>query len=409
MNRISIIARHEYLVNVRRPGFIFFTLLIPAIGLIALVIGAFFSGQAQSLIASQLPARNRIIGVVDETGLLEAPQPELADRFQVYPSADLANRAFVSNQISSYVVIPPDYVTAGSVTIYARAGLEAADSIDPTGLRSFIVQGLLSGKLDSTLVARASRPDTLKVVALDSNGQPAEDAATSMAGLLIPYFLSIFLMISIFTSSGYLLRSVGEEKETRVIEIILSSVTAPELLAGKVIGLGGIGLTQVVVWLASALVLSKGAGAVVAGAVLNLNLVTLLLTGVYFVLGFLVFGTIMATAGALGTNMREGQQIASLFLLLAALPYMISGFLFANPDSLFARVLSFFPLTAPTTMMFRLQQENLPLGDIVVSILILLVSVPVGLWAGAKVFRMGLLIYGKRSSLREIIRALAAA
>ncbi len=410
MERIWKIARHEYITNVRRPGFIFVSLLIPAFGLITLLIAAFFSGQTTSFITSQLVPRSRLVGIVDESGLFSETQSDYANRFQPYPDEQAAKDALSADQISGYVVIPRDYITSGKVTIYAKGGFGDATSIDSTALRSFLVKGLLTGKVDPALVTRASRPADPTIIALDSKGQPTTQGPFSfVAGFLAPYFLSLFLVISIFTSSGYLLRSVSEEKETRVIEVVLSSVTATELLAGKVIGLGALGLTQVAIWLASAFALTGGLGAIAVGAVISLNPGTFLLAAVYFLLGYLVFGIIMAAAGSLGTNVRESQQIAGLFSFAAAIPYMIGGFLFANPNAPIARVLSFFPLTAPTMMMLRLPLGTVPLEDILGSILVLLVTIPVVLWAGAKVFRMGLLMYGKRPSLREIIRMLSAA
>jgi len=206
-----------------------------------------------------------------------------------------------------------------------------------------------------------------------------------------------------------LLRSVADEKETRVIEIVLSSVTPTELLAGKVIGLGALGLTQVGVWLASSFLLSGGLGAIVAGAVLILNPANFLLAVVYFLLGYLLFSVIMATAGALGSNPRESQQIAGIFSMTASIPWFFAGFLFANPNAPFARALSFFPLTAPTTMMLRLPLADVPWIDIVISLAVLLVSIPIMLWAGARIFRVGLLMYGKRPSVKEIFGALRKA
>ena len=179
--------------------------------------------------------------------------------------------------------------------------------------------------------------------------------------------------------------------------------------SGWLTGLGALGLTQVTVWLLSAFVLSGGLGAVVAGAILVSNPATLVLAAVYFLLGYLVFGIIMATAGSLGTNVRESQQLAGIFTFPSGIPYMVAGFLIANPNAPIARILSFIPLTAPTMMMLRLPLGTVPTEDIIGSIVVLLITIPIVLWAGAKIFRMGLLMYGKRPSVKEIVRALRSA
>lgn len=410
MRNIWMIARHEYLTNVRRVGFIVFTLLIPALGLITLISGAFFSGQASNFFRTQFTPDTKPLGVVDQSQLFTPIPPSFEKRFVAFSSEDAAKRALLADQITAYVVIPRDYVQMGKLTSYAKGGFSGAIAADSRSLQQFLIAGLLNGKVDPGLVARASTPPDVTPVTLDAQGNPTTGGALSfVAGFLGPYLLSVLLVISIFVSSSYLLRSVSEEKETRVIEIVLSSVSATELLAGKVIGLGALGLTQVGVWLLSTFVLSAGAGALIAGAVLILNPGSFLLAAVYFVLGYLLFALLMATAGSLGTNLRESQQLAGIFSFLAAIPYMLGGFLFANPNALLARVLSFFPLTAPTMMMLRLPLGTLPIEDIVGSIVVLLISIPFIWWAGAKLFRMGLLMYGKRPDLNEIARALRAA
>ena len=224
-----------------------------------------------------------------------------------------------------------------------------------------------------------------------------------MPSPIIPYFLAIFLVMTIFISSGYLLQGVAEEKESRVIEIVISSVRPVELMTGKVAGLGLLGLTQVLIWLLSVAGFSGGAVALlaVAGAA-SIPMRVLVLGVVYYVLGYVLYAILMAGVGALGTTAQESQQLAGIFSFFAFIPYMISGFLFANPNMLIARVLSFFPLTAPTMMMMRLPLAEVGWVDVVGSIVILLLSIPAALWVGAKLFRVGLLIYGKRPTLREI-------
>lgn len=411
MNKILIIAWHEYLTNVRRGGFIFVTALFPAMGLIALLVTAFFSGQAANFFQTTFAPQGQRTAIVDRSGLYTQVPPQYAGRFVLMPDEVAAKSALLAGQVNSYVVIPRDYVTSGKITSYAMGGLTSATSGDSGALRGFLVFGLVAGKVDPDLAARASAPVHLTPVTLDKNGNPSggTDTLSFVSGFIVPYFLSILLVISIFTSSSYLLRSISEEKETRVIEIVLSSVSATQLLGGKVIGLGAVGLTQIAVWIMSAFLLSGGLGVVAAGVAISLNPGTFLLAGVYFLLGFLVFGVVMAAAGAIGTSMRESQQIAGIFSFAAAIPYMLSGFLFANPNATIARVLSYFPLTAPTMMMLRLPLGDVPAVDIVGSIAVLLVSIPVLLWAGAKVFRMGLLMYGKRPAARQILRAIRQA
>jgi ABC-2 type transport system permease protein len=126
---------------------------------------------------------------------------------------------------------------------------------------------------------------------------------------------------------------------------------------------------------------------------------------VFFVLGYLLFATLMAVAGSMGTTQRESQQIASIFSLAAAIPWMVIGVIFGNPNSTLAVVLSYIPLTSPVMMFLRLGFGSVPTNQIIISLVLLVLGIAFSLWAGAKVFRAGLLVYGKRPGLRELARA----
>ncbi len=411
--RAATIAVHEYLVNVRRASFVIFTVLPIAIGLIGLVVAAFFSGQASRFLENQFaPPQRGLVGVVDESGLFMPIPASFSGQFVAFPDEPAAQEALFADRVSTYIVVPADYVATGSINVFVKEGgfLSGASLADRTVLTPFLVHGLLAGKVDEALVQRAGDPVNLTPVTLGAKGQPVAATSTlsAISGFVIPYVLSIFLVIAIFATAQYLLRSVSEEKETRVIEVVLSSVTARELLAGKVVGLGALGFTQLGAWLGSAAILTGGVGALIAGAAVALKPGLFVLSAAYFLLGYLIFGILMAAAGALGTNVRESQQIAGLFSFTAFIPYMLSGFILTNPNVLLARVLSYFPLTAATMMMFRLP-FGVPTIDIVISLIVLVVSVPFCVWGGAKVFRTGLLMYGKRPSLKQIWRILREA
>ncbi len=412
LSKITTSARHELFINVRRPGFIFVTLLLPALGLIMLVVTAFFSGQASSFFERQFAGQETVTAVVDQSGLYSPIPAQFSKDFALYSDEGAAKRALLAGRASSIIVIPANYIQTGKVTSYLSSSnfMSTSSASDTQRLRGLLVYGLLSGKASPPLVERAAEPATVTTVTLDASGRPAAGGAFSfIAGFIAPYIFSILLFVSVLASSGYLLRGIGEEKETRVIEVVLSSVSPTELLAGKVIGLGALGLTQIGVWLLSGLLLSSGLGAAMAGAVLILNPGSFLLAALYFLLGYLLYGTTMAAAGSLGTSMRESQQLAGIFSFMAAIPWFLAALVFTNPNAPLIRLISFFPFTAPTMMMLRLPLTDVPAVDIIGSLIVLIISIPIILWVGARVFRMGLLMYGKRPAVREIIKSLRQA
>jgi ABC-2 type transport system permease protein len=403
--KVWVVARHEYLTNIRRAGFIIMTAIIPALGIIGLLLGAFFAGQASRLgdfFEEQFDVGSKRTGVVDASGYFSPILPEYQRNFVLYKDKETAEAALKAEEVSNVLMIGEDYLETGRVVVLSKgSGFDAAAVSDSATVRSFFVDHLLEDRVDPAFQKRAADPFDIESLVLSTGG--GAQGGGFLFTFVIPYTLSIFLVVTIFISSGYLLQSVAEEKESRVIEIVISSVRPVELMAGKVAGLGALGLTQVLVWVASAMGFSSGAVAflAVAGAA-SIPARVLILGVVYYLLGYTLYAILMAGIGALGTTMRESQQLAGIFSFFAAVPYMVGGFLFANPNILLARVLSFFPLTAPTMMLMRLPLAEVAWVDVAGSILILLISVPAALWVGAKLFRVGMLIYGKRPTVKEI-------
>ena len=409
MRKIWTIARHEYLVNVRRPGFIIMTALVPLLGVLGLLVASFFGGQASAFFERQFAPEPKQIGVVDHLGAFTPVLPAYQERYHLFADEEAGREALRADEIATLLVIPKDYVESGQVMVVSKGnGFSAAMMEDSASVRAFFIDHLLQDKVDPALHKRLVDP--IEPVPVNLEGEPGGGPLSTALNFIVPYFLGLLLVMSILVSSGYLLRGVAEEKMSRVIEIVLSSVTAWELLAGKVLGLGALGLTQVLVWLASALGLSGGAVSLLGVAAPLLARPEVFVLGlVYYLLGFLVYAVLMGAVGALGTTMQESQQLAGIFSGMAAIPLMVSGFIISNPNVPLLRALSWFPLTAPTVMMLRLPMAEVPLVDIVGSIVMLVFAVPAVLWAGSKVFRMGLLMYGKRPGLAQVMQALREA
>jgi ABC-2 type transport system permease protein len=351
------------------------------------------------------------VGGVDQSGRFTPLLPEYADGFYLYASEEEGVAAVQAETSRRLIVIPADYVESGRIRVVSGEGAFSALDIEDSGsLRGFFVDHLVRDVPDAALRARLADPYRAQVVNLNGEAQSAGGALASILGFIVPYMLSILLIVTIFVSSGYLLRSVSEEKTSRVIEIVLSSVTAQQLLAGKVIGLGALGLTQVIVWVGSSFGLSGGIVALLGIAVpLFARPEVFVLAVVYYLLGFVVYAVLMGSVGALGADFQQSQQLAGVFSMLASVPLMLAGVFFSNPNSGIIRFISWFPLTAPTAMMLRLPMTEVPVIDIVGSLATLLLTIPLIVWLGGKVFRLGLLMYGKRPKLVEIWRLLREA
>jgi len=408
MKETLLVAVQELLVNVRRPGYIIMTLLIPALGLAALVVGSIFGGEIGTFFETQFVPEQKAIGYVDQSGLLAEALPQYAGQYVPYPDEAAARAALVAEEISSYFVLPADYVQTGTVVFYGTGGgFSTFVAADEGGVRSFLLDHLLAGKVDPAIQSRALAPMAVQAITLDETGEVSTESPFSWLGdLVVPYLFSILFVITLFSTSGFLLQSVSEEKEGRIMEILLSSINSTQLLAGKILGLGTVGLIQVAIWFAAGAALLMAATTMFALAgVIKITLSTALLALLYAGLGYLLYATLMAVAGSMGTTMRESQQIAGIFTFAAAIPFMTIGFMFSNPNSPFAVVLSYIPLTAPVMMLIRLGFGQVPTIQIITSLALLVVSIVFSLWAGAKLFRVGLLMYGKRPALQDLARA----
>jgi len=407
--KVWTIARHEYLTNIRRTGFIVMTAIVPALGIIGLILTVLLLPRGEAVTAwleQQFDVGRKPIGVVDRSGYFTPILPEYQGAFVPYEDPEAAEAALRADELQAVLVIGEDYLETGRITALTRESFGEAALADSERVRTFLVTHLLAEQVEPALARRAADPlENLQARVLSETGQ--ERGGGMVFTFLIPYFLAIFLIMTIFSSSGYLLQSVAEEKENRIVEIIISSVRPTELMAGKVLGLGALGLTQVLVWLGSAWGFTGGMAALLAlvGSV-GIPARVFILGVVYYLLGYLLYAVLMAGVGALGTTMRESQQLAGIFSFIAVIPYMLASFVMINPNAPVARVFSFFPLTAPTMMMLRIPLGEVPWVDVAGSIGVLLLSIPAALWFGAKLFRVGLLIYGKRPTMREIWRIL---
>jgi ABC-2 type transport system permease protein len=201
----------------------------------------------------------------------------------------------------------------------------------------------------------------------------------------------------------YLLQGVAEEKESRILESMLCTVNASELLAGKLFGLGAAGLTIVGAWITMGALLG---GPVLALAQVHVRPAMLALAVVFFLLGYLFYGSIMTGIGAITNNMREAQQFAFLFTFMNFIPFYLMTSIVGRPDSGVALGLSLFPPMAPVAMMLRLSAPSsaVPAWQIALSIGLLAGAAWLALFISARLFRIGLLMYGKTPTLPEILR-----
>ena len=361
------------------------------------------------LLFNQRP--ERAIGYVDHDGVLaqvrEVPAITSDGRRAVplvgFADEAAARAALLAGKVSAYLVLPPGYRATGAATIYSRSQLSA---VGAATLRDFLRSALVADR-PAPIAARAVTPiRDLTWRALDSD-RVSDD--NGIAATLTPILLGLLFMVSVFFSSGTLLMGLIEEKENRTMEIVITSIAPWQLIGGKTLGLGLLGLTQALIWASGGITIwaiTVAQFTALRTATLPLDL--MLIAALFFIPGYLLYAGCMVGIGAIVTSVQEAQQFTSVLSLVALTPFMAGSLFASNPNGAVPLFLSLFPLTAPIALVMRLPLVDVPPWQVVASFALVVLSAAGAIWSAAQLLRAGMLRYGKRLSAREFLSALRA-
>ena len=434
LRNIQLVLKREYLQRVRSPGFIIGT-VVGALGLVALsFVPALFSLLNQSSAAK--------VAVVDPNNLvypylevLSRPTPTpLAGQPEIgttptglsltqsirFVKAETDDQQALAEQvekgdIQAYLVVRGDKPSNATFTYYAQdrpGGLEAAQ------LNTMLSLALTQGKLREFGItpeqaqALFSPPD-LKVEPIV--GAVLKDEDVVFQSIILVYALLILLYVTILMYGIQVAMGVVEEKSSRVMEVLITAVRPIELLIGKVLGLGLAGLTQYALWVGSGLmVLLLGGvlGGAAQGAGIDVAAVpagTLLSFLLFFILGYLLFAAMYAALGSLVNKVEDVNNVTAPLTIMMVGVYLVSIYSLSNPDAEFVRWLSFVPFFTPMLMFIRVALGSVAIWEFVLAVGLLAGAAYLLTWIAAKIYRVGVLLYGKRPSFREITRLLRTA
>ena len=410
---------YELKRNIRRKGYLFTTFGIPLIAFVVL-FGYRAISQANAAnkppelsdgaaVESQGPQFSGIkhAGYVDLTGKFSDPGD--MDKILVrYDDEATAAAAMAAGEIEAYYVIPADYFNSGDVSlIVPKFNLNLATDAP---IRHMILNNLASGIKNQDLFNRLLNPSNLDEINLqrDASGQKKSDFS---ADFVVVYVFAIALMMSVFLTNGYLMQTVVEEKETRLIEILVSTMRPTQLLAGKILAFGLMGLLQIVVWVGALFLIGKWVAGDVASPLAAFGAISLgadkvLLLLLYFIFGYLFFAAGYGMIGAISSSMQEGPQFAVIFTLPAAIPFYFLAVFITTPDAPLPTILSLIPITASLSMVMRVTLTTVPLWQIVLSLGLLIILDIVMIWLAGRMFRVQTLLAGQTPRLRDIPRLL---
>jgi ABC-2 type transport system permease protein len=401
MNKTLLILRHEFRHTAKRRGFIIMTVIVPLIVLLLIGVSQLVSGIASPTVEVMT------IGYVDELGGFQQYTTQGNITMVRFNTPDDATEALVKGDIKEYFVIPSDYISTGVINRYTLEKQLTASPAVTTAINNFLTSNLLAGKVPEATVARIEAPLNLVSTRLTETGAVAPEQG-GYGNLIIPFVFGILLALSIIFSSTYLLQGLGDEKENRLIEILLSSVSPRQLLTGKVLGIGAAGLVQVAIWAISAPLLLNLASSSIGGFISTIQLPAdfIVLAVVYFILGYLLFSVISASIGAVSSSSREGQQLIGVFTIPLLIPLWFTSLIMFFPDNPVWVFFTIFPLSAPVEVIMRLGVSVIPVWQLVASIAVMVLSIIGILFLTIRIFRTYLLMYGKRPGIGEVLRSL---
>jgi ABC-2 type transport system permease protein len=407
MHNVWLIAKREYTERVRTRGFILATVLIPC--LMAALIGgsAYFMSRTKTNSHIAIVTSDRTLGQDIkhqlETGMnsemtVDVMEPSAATQ------AGLDTQLHThSSQLAGYLWITPAEQPGGRphFAYHARSvGDIATEDAIESGVHTVLTrEGLLSHGLTGAQIDEITAP-----VDIDTSASGNTTLAFFVA---YGFFFLMYMVIMLYGMNTA--RSIIEEKSSRVFEVLLATIKPDELLAGKIIGVGAVGVTQVAVWMiAAAYLASSGMVAHLAGGGSSVHgLLSPSQIGffvLYFIFGFLLYSSIAAALGAMTNSEQELQQLNLFLVLPLAFCMVMLAPTVRAPDSTLAQVISLIPFCSPLLMNFRTALTSVPAWQIILSVVLMSITIGIVIWISSRIYRVGILMYGKRPNLPEIMR-----
>lgn len=424
-SKLLLIIKREYITRVRGKGFIISTLLAP-IFLLAVFLVPIFIGNMESS-SSEVK-----YVIVDETGVIGPRMVQMnPSRFEMRPNSnvDELRRETMEGHIGGYILMPEGLLDGSR-----NAELFNTGSGGLTLTRE--IRDNMRSAVREELLARTAVSDEVKAIFdlrpdLDSRRITSEGETEVNEGVsfIIAYILGFAIYMAMFSYGALIMQGVLEEKTNRIMEIIISSAKPMELLLGKVLGIVALGLSQIAIWFIAftgitavvgpiammmgmgspdqATVAAGDAGAVATASdfsVPEISVGVWIFFAVFYVLGFLIYGGIFAAVGAAADTPQDTQQLALPIYIPIMIPIFLMMPVITDPHSSMAVITSMIPFFSPILMMGRIAVTDVPLWQSLGSVVLMILTFLALMWVSGKIYRVGVLMYGKKVTLGELMR-----
>lgn len=409
MRNVWIIIRHEIKTTLAKRSFWLTTFLLP----LAIFVMSFGSqALSQSAMAQDgsnplfggTGSANLPVGYVDLAGLIKTMPDDVpagvswkSVRLRAYADEAAAQTALANGKITKYYLVPADYIQAGELIVVDR-NFSVFNSLDNNEFFEYILQLNLTGDAQVARALIDPTEQTGQYALAPQAAAPKDDAAA----FGVPYAALFIFFFVITMTGGFMLQSVSKEKENRTIEVLLLSVQPRDVMLGKIVGLGMVALLQVAIWVGGGLLLlgrTQTSGMTLPDGFLVWALL-------YFVLGYLLYASVLGALGALAPSAREGTQFTFLVLLPLMIPLWMSNVLIQSPNETASIVFSLFPLTSPTSMITRLAAGPVPIEQLLLGLALLAVTTYGLIALSARFFRADTLLAMSSLNIKRIVQEL---
>ncbi|MFZ3150452.1 MAG: ABC transporter permease [Anaerolineaceae bacterium] len=397
MNKTLEVAKYEYKRHVLRRRFWVALFSVPlGIALVMLL----------SIYMSVSSINTQPVGYIDKAGIITQPQvlPEKTSIFEPviplipYKDEASAKQSAEADEIQAYFVIPEQYTSTYRIDYYFNESISDTIRNEITAL---ISENLMAAE-NLPNFDRLEADNTIILKSLDGSETAQQN---DWSKIVIPLIIGVLFFMIVIFSGNYLLQAVVEEKENRTIEIMITSVSPTQLMAGKIISNISVGLTQLLAWIVLAAIVLLFFGnriAFLQGIEISWSF---LLTCLLLMLpAFVTTSALMATLGATVTDTQESQSVTGLVVIPTVLPYYFVTPIMMNPNGILARVLSYLPMSAPVAMSLRMAFTTVPTWEVIMVFGIIILFSILSVWLAGKAFRVGMLQYTKRIPLKRLFR-----
>jgi ABC-2 type transport system permease protein len=406
MKNMLSVLKTEFINTITRRSFLLTLILVPLVPALILGVVSLIGGDDDGggNIFQPEPPSQIADGYIDQAGIIEEiPEWVGEDRLVGFASESEARQAASQGEIDGYYLIPSDFIQTGNIR-YMSPDFSPLTALDSSWTITTSIDYNLVGA-DPMRLQAFQNP--VQVTRIDLAPEEEQRDESSILAFYLPYGITMLFYVLIITTASLMLNSVAKEKENRVMEILLSSITPRQLLTGKILGLGLVGLLQTSLWLGTAVLLLQ-----LGGRTLNIppSLIPppqILIWGIiFFILGYLIYATIMAGVGALIPNIKEASQATFYVILPLLIPLVMVSVLIEEPNAPVAVILSLIPFTAPNTIMTRMATTSVPLWQLLVAIGLMILTIVFLIRGVAGMFRAQLLLTGKKFKIGTFIKAL---